>query len=199
MRLTKHMRDHIFFKAMGNVPSIDYAELLAPVVQVVLCAHMPDHVRRAYDNAEDRKYLKSTEVQIREGNGYNGTSLWLRDRVYGVTEQNRIEIRVGQALAGYLKKGTREYDLYHAVLKSGYFQKHIEQQELLNSVKNRLRANLDSVNTVKRLYDVLEPELHHLIPKEADKTANLPSVVAPVVDDLRKLGADLPTVAKAAK
>jgi hypothetical protein len=199
MRLTKHMRDHIFHKAMGNVPSIDYAELLWPVVQGVLCAHMPDHVRRAYDNPEDRKYLKSTEVQIREGNGYNGTSLYLPNRVYGVTESSRIEIRVDEALTGYLKKGTLPHDLYHAVVKSGYFQKHLDQQGLLKSVKNRLRANLDSVNTVKRLYDVLEPELHHLIPKEADKTANLPATVAPVVDDLRKLGADLPTVAKAAK
>jgi hypothetical protein len=165
-------------------------------VQGVLCAHMPDHVRRAYDNEDDRKYLKSTEVQIREGNGYNGTSLWLRGMVYGVTDLHRIEIRVGQALAGYLKEGTLTHDLYHAVLKSGYFQKHLEQQALLKSVRGRLQANLDSVNTVKRLYDVLEPELHHLIPKEADKTTNLPSTVAPVVADLRKLGAVLPDVPK---
>lgn len=65
----------------------------------------------------------------------------------------------------------------------------------LQSVSERLRANLKAATTMKRLYEVLEPELHHYIPKDEVK-ANLPACVAPVVDDLRKLGAVLPDVAK---
>ena len=69
-----------------------------------------------------------------------------------------------------LKPETLHYDLSHAVIKSGFFHKHIEQEALFESVKKRLRDTLRSVTTIKRLYDVLEPELHHLIPKEGDKT-----------------------------
>lgn len=210
MRLTKHTRANLLAKAIANVPTIDYAALLIPVIQDALCKHMPPEVKAVYDNEDTRKYLHTCEVYIRDGNGYGGRTMFLRSSAgssgyradhefYGTQGERRLDIRVSPDVVSRLKKGTLMCDLTNAVIKSGYFDKHIEQEELFASVKRRLQATLDSVSTVKRLYDVLEPELHHLIPKENDKTANLPAAAAPVVDDLRKLGAQLPDVPKATK
>ena len=202
MRLTNDMRGNILSKALSNVPTIDYHALLIPVVQAVICDHMPDHVRRAYDDPAQRSYLKTTSVYIREGNGYNGNATYLLSNgtahnFHGLPTTNTLEVRLTPEFVDRLKKGTLIHDVTKAIVKSGYFDKHLEQQTLFESVKKRLRSTLRSVGTVKRLYDVLEPELHHLIPKEGDKTANLPALAAPVVDDLRKLGAQLPEVPKA--
>lgn len=205
MRLTNDIRDNIERKALANVPVIDYHTLLIPVVQGVLCDHMPDHVRRAYDDPAQRPYLCTAHVSVKQGN----RDMYIKSRhengyrqnhdFYGIlqTRYGSLDIRVDDASLERLKPETLHYDLSHAVIKSGFFHKHIEQEALFESVKKRLRDTLRSVTTIKRLYDVLEPELHHLIPKEGDKTASLPATAAPVVDDLRKLGAELPTVAKA--
>jgi hypothetical protein len=75
-----------------------------------------------------------------------------------------------------------------ALAADGVIDRHMKAKETLYSVKRRLRSALYSVNTVKRLYDVLEPELHHLIPKTENR--NLPVVSVKVVDDLRALGAE---------
>ena len=207
MRLTNDIRDNIERKALANVPVIDYHTLLIPVVQGVLCDHMPDDVRRAYDDHAQRPYLCTANVSVKQGN----RDMYINSRhengyrqnhgFYGIlqTRYGTLDIRVDDASLERLKPETLHYDLSHAVIKSGFFHKHIEQEELFKSVKKRLRDTLHSVTTVKRLYDVLEPELHHLIPKEGDTTASLPATAAPVVDDLRKLGAELPTVAKATK
>ena len=202
MRLTNAMRDNILSKALSNVPTIDYLGLLIPVVQDVLCDHMPDHVRRAYDDPAQRPYLNSANVYVREGNGYNGNAAYLRSgqgyhEFYGVTSTRNLDVRVTPEVADRLKKGELMHDVTKAIVKSGYFDKYLEQRALLGSVRQRLDNTLRSVSTLKRLYDVLEPELHHLIPKEGDRTANLPALAAPVVDDLRKLGAQLPEVPKA--
>jgi len=209
MRLTNDIRDNIRRKALANVPVIDYHALLIPVVQGVLCDHMPDHVRRAYDDPAERPYLHTSSVSVRQGNtdmylkSRREDGYWQNHEFYGVTQsqsQSRygtLDIRVDEAALARLKTGTLAYDLSQAVIKSGFFHKHIEQEALFESVKRRLGDTLRSVTTIKRLYDVLEPELHHLIPEEGDKTAGLPATAAPVVDDLRKLGAELPTVAKA--
>lgn len=208
MKLTKDIRANIARKALEHVPSIDYHALLIPIVQNVLRDHMPPEVRAVYDNKETREYLPRVHASIREGNGYNGTSMWIQDPpglshyrashgFYGLQEKScSLEIRVTPEVVERLKKGTLIYDLTQAVIKSGYFAAHMAQEQLLASVKKRLNDTLASVTTVKRLYDVLEPELHHLIPKEGDKKINLPATAAPVVDDLRKLGAVLPEVPK---
>lgn len=204
MRLTNDIRDNIQRKALANVPVIDYHALLIPVIQGVLCGHMPDAVRAVYDDLDYRRYLIFTYVEVRDGN--RGMYIQNRDdsgylanhRFYGAIpgRWNEVVIRVDDASVGSIPKGTLHYDLSRAVIESGFYHKHIEQEALFESVKKRLRDTLYSVTTVKRLYDVLEPELHHLIPKEGDKVACLPTTAAPVVDDLRKLGADLPTVQK---
>lgn len=209
MRLTKAMRANILAKAIANVPTTDYSALLIPVVQDVLCKHMPPEVKAVYDNEDTRKYLKTFEVCIRNGNGSNGRVMRLIDPsetvgyrrdhgFYGAQGGGRLDVRVGPEVVAHLKKGTLMCDLTDAVTKSGYFDKAVAQNDLFESVQKRLKATLDSVTTTSRLYDVLEPELHHLIPKEHDKASYLPTAAAPVVDDLRKLGAQLPKTPKAA-
>lgn len=199
MRLTNDMRAKIARDALANVPVVDYKAKLVPVVQNVLYAHMPASVKDLYDAPATRRYLKTFGVEIREGNGYGSGRVYLDDDFFGLQDVGALKIRIGDEVLRHLKRGTLMYNLAKAVMDSGYFDAHRQQRELFDDVAIRLRNTLKSVNTVKRLYDVLEPELHHLIPKEGDKTANLPATVAPVVSDLRKLGANLPDVPTAKK
>ena len=201
MRLTKDMRANILRTAMAQVPTIDYPALLVPLLQEVFCKHMPPEVKAVYDNPETRPYLKQIDVWIKDGNGYGTKSMkpetkgtGYHGEFFGASSIRSIDIQVDERAVSRLKKGTLYYDLTHAVVKSGYFDKHIEQQQLLADVRKRLGATLDAASTVKKLYDVLEPELYYLIPKEDDKSVKLPAMAAPVVDDLRKLGAVLPAV-----
>lgn len=199
MRLTKDMRDKIARDAMANVQVVDYKVKLVPVVRNVLYAHMPASVKDLYDAPATRRYLKTFGVEICEGNGYESGRIYLGDDFCGLQDRSHLKIRIGDEVLKHLKRGTLTYNLAKAVMDSGYFDAHRQQRELIDDVGIRLRNTLKSVNTVKRLYDVLEPELHHLIPKEGEKTANLPATVAPVVSDLQKLGANLPDVPKAKK
>lgn len=198
MRLTNDIRANIARKALANVPTIDYLKQLVPVVQAVLYEHMPPKAKAAYDDPESRVFLMSHQVRARISGTYSDT-VRLPDSVYGFTDRNTstVDVQTDARALDAWKAGTLKHDMTKAIVESGLFAAHIKQQELLKSVKKRLEATLSSVTTVKRLYDVLEPELHHLIPKEQDKTANLPATVAPVVADLRALGAVLPDVPKA--
>jgi hypothetical protein len=98
--------------------------------------------------------------------------------------------------AGRLPEGSLYRDIVTKLHKAGLVDAYFTQEDLRVSVRNRLRANLRASSTFKQLYANLEPELHHYIPKDEVK-AQVPACVAPVVDDLRKLGAVLPEVAKA--
>jgi hypothetical protein len=99
--------------------------------------------------------------------------------------------------ASRLPEGSLYRDIVTKLHEAGLVAAYFAQDELRANVYARLRANLAASKTFKQLYANLEPELHHYIPKD-ETAAQVPACVAPVVDDLRKLGADLPTVPKAA-
>lgn len=185
MRLTNDMRGSMLRTAMKNIPNVDYMAMLEPIVQSVVRVHMPNAVRAAYDDTASRGYLKTVQVVFVDGN----KRLWQKYRVIGVALDRDLEIRVDDASFGAMTKGGLKYDLSNAVRKSGLIQKHQDQVALIESVQSRLKSTLASVTTTNRLREVLEPELHYIIPKENDPTANMPATAAPVADDLRKLGA----------
>jgi len=204
MRLTKNMREEILRKATAGVPVVDYKAKLRPVLQAVVCKRMPEPARLAYEDEASRVFLTTISVEVREGNGYSGRSMTFGQYddppIRGYAVQGRMTVRVDDASFDQARKGTLHYDLAAAVRKTGYLDKHYEQLVVMENIRKRLKATLESVTTVKRLYDVLEPELHHLIPKEENAAvANLPAAAGPVVDDLRKMGAQFPDVPKVAK
>jgi hypothetical protein len=86
--------------------------------------------------------------------------------------------------------------MWDSLFSSGLVHAWVEDNRLYKQTVQRLHDNLAAASTIKRLYDVLEPELHQFIPVQPDKirTTGLPSTVAPVVDDLRKLGVALAPV-----
>lgn len=208
MRLTKTMRENILRMATANVPVIDYKAKLLPVVQKVIYRHMPAPVRDVYNDEDSRPYLSTVSVFIKNGNS-TGNALSLGRHydsalIYGIrmSERDRdITVNLDPRVMEHIKANALPVEIAKAVIRCGYFEKHFEQQRLMVDVKKRLKATLDSVTTVKRLYDVLEPELHQFIPKEevGVATANLPMTAGPVVDDLRKMGAQLPEVPKVKK
>lgn len=192
-RLTNDMRDHILLKIMHGLPNIDYEAKIKELVQSTVIEFAPEQVQALYANEDTRKYLSYLLVCIRDGNGYRAA---VSDfRVYGLAKE--MSIQTDHRSEVLLKEGTLFHALYTRLKSSDLIGKNKAQDELRDSVKKRLRANLAAASTVKKLYEILEPELHVYIPVIAeDGKKNLPACVAPVVDDLRKLGAQLPEVPK---
>lgn len=188
MRLTKELRKIIVNKAVANLPKTDHTTAVRDLIQSVIVEQMAPEVRAVWDNTETRGILRAFDVSVRRGNkeavyvkGIRGLPASIASDHYGMCVY--LDEAVDANGDGIVDQITA------AVRASGLVDAQEANRELLASVKRRLSSALSSVSTVKRLYDVLEPELHYLIPRV--EGANLPVVALNVADDLRKLGADL--------
>lgn len=194
-KVSNELRSSLYHTIMKDLPSRDYAKEIHAVVQEVVLAHAPKQVQELYADENTRKYVNQGYVEVSKGNQHvvlyrNGGS----GHVYGLKGQ--MTIRMDDAENTHrMPDGSLYKDVVTRLANEGLVTAYFAQYDLRKSVSERLRANLKAATTIKRLYEVLEPELHHYIPKDEVK-ANLPACVAPVVDDLRKLGAVLPEVAK---
>ena len=198
-RVTNDLRGSMERKIMKDLPSRNYAKEIHELVQSIIAEHMEPKVRALYDDPALRGHLKTAVLDVKMGNRYVlmnriGEDLVL---VYGI-KSGRLSIRMDDAEnASRLPEGSLYRDIVTKLHEAGLVAAYFAQDELRANVYARLRANLAASKTFKQLYANLEPELHHYIPKD-ETAAQVPACVAPVVDDLRKLGADLPTVPKAA-
>lgn len=196
-RVTNDLRDNLERQIMKDLPSRDYIKEIHALVQEVVIVHAPEKVRVMYNDPDLRDYLQDARLDVRRGNQsvsmFKSGEGW--QYVYGLKSQ--LTIRMDDAEnASRLPEGSLYRDIVTKLHKAGLVDAYFAQEDLRVSVRNRLRANLRASSTFKQLYANLEPELHHYIPKDEAK-AQVPACVAPVVDDLRKLGAVLPEVAKA--
>lgn len=201
-RLTNDLRTSLLYKIMKGLPNRDYIGEIHTLVQDTIAEFMPKEVKALYDKPDMRGYLKSVGIDVRKGNArvpmyrYNSDNPDDRpDLVRGL--KDNITIRMDDVEnTQRLPEGSLYRALVTRLHEKGLVTAYFQQEELRKDVEKRLKANLAAATTIKRLYEVLEPELHHFIPKEEGKSL-LPATVAPVVDDLRKLGAELPEVQKA--
>jgi hypothetical protein len=200
-RVTNHLRDHMERQIMKDLPSRDYIKEIHALVQSIIAEHMPLGVGAIYGNPDMHGYLREVSINVRVGNNpvpmhKSGSFDQRCDLVYGLKQS--LTIRMDDAEnAGRLPEGSLYREIVTKLHAAGLVAAYFTQEELRVSVRNRVRANLAAAKTFKQLYEILEPELHHYIPKNEAKM-QLPACVAPVVDDLRKLGAVLPEVPKAA-
>lgn len=185
MRLTKQIRENILKKAMGEIPVINYKEKLEELVKATYHTSLPAEVRKLIESPTLSRHLRKSTVCVKDGNRHLYS-------LGGVYAPESLSIRVDDASFQAMLKTDITHTLVDAIRKSGFVEKATEQLALRKSIQKRLTATLNSVSTVARLYDVLEPELHYLIPKEDDKTANLPAAAAPVCADMKRMGAKIP-------
>lgn len=195
-RLTQELRNSLHQKIMKDLPSRDFIKEIHALVQKVVMAHAPKQVQELYANEVTRDYVAQNYVEVRQGNRsiplYKGDK---NDYVYGL--KGHMTIRMDDAENSQrLADGSLYKALVTRLANEGLVTGYFEQEELRDNVSKRVRANLNAATTIKSLYTILEPELHHFIPQDV-VTASVPACVAPVVDDLRKLGAVLPEVPKA--
>jgi hypothetical protein len=191
-RLTNDMRDSIKNKIMQGLPNLNYVDQVKTLVQDTIIEFAPKQVKELYADENTRGHLKVVNFEIRANWGLLSYK-YIND-IYGTNGITRLQM--DDRVAVLMKEGTLIHALYTRLRDSKLIDKYREQQELRADVVNRIKATLASAKTIKRLYTVLEPELHGYIPREVDLVSNLPATVAPVVIDLRKLGAVLPEVAK---
>jgi hypothetical protein len=195
-RVTKDLRENMMRSIMKDLPSRDYRVEIHKLVQDTVVEQLPPEVATVYADEDLRKYVVSSTIDVRKGN--ESISMWMRNddfHVYGLT--SHMVIRMDDAEhTSRLPAGSLYAAVVTAVAASGLVDAYFAQEDLRKSVSKRVRDNLEAAKTFKQLYEILEPELHHYIPKDEAK-AQLPACVAPVVDDLRKLGAVLPETPKA--
>lgn len=188
-RLTNDMRDNIRIRIMAGLPNVDYLAQISVLIQSTIIEFAPKQVQELYSNDGSKHYLKRSNVELRGDFGSRRRYLNFGN-VYGLKQD--ISFNVDPRVGETLQDGSLIHALYTRLLNSEMIKKYNDQITLRDSVVERIKANLAAATTIKKLYTVLEPELHGYIPKEADPVNNLPTTVAPVADDLRKLGANLP-------
>jgi len=196
-RVTNSLRHALEIAIMKDLPSRNYIDEIHTLMQDIVMQRAPEQVQVLYANEETRDYLAWRTFDVRKGNRsvpmYRGGDGWRC--VYGLA--NDMKVRMDDAEnVDRLPEGSLYREIVTKLHETGLVDAFFEQDDLRESVRQRLRANLRAATSIKKLYEVLEPELHHYIPKDEAK-ANLPACVAPVVDDLRKLGAVLPETPKA--
>lgn len=195
-RLSNDLRNNLHYKIMKDLPSRNFVAEIQAAVQEVIMAHAPKTVQELYADEKTREYVAQNCIEVRKGN--NSVPLYRLSNggyVYGL--KGRMTIRMDDAdNSQRLADGSLYKALVTRLANDGLVTGFFAQEELRDSVSKRLKANLKAATTIKSLYTILEPELHHFIPKD-DVRAQVPACVAPVVDDLKKLGAQLPEVPKA--
>ena len=189
-RLTNEIRDNIIAKAVANLPAQNHHAEARKIIEATIRSEAPAQVQAMLDDDHLRRALALTQVYIMVGNrhvlAYTDSEGFL-----GICDDRaatRYPIKVYMDQEG-ANRGVFSA-IYAALHADGVVQRCIEQRDLLENVKRRLKRAVYSVTTVKRLYDVLEPDLHHLIPKIESSGSLVVSVR--VADDLRKLGAEFP-------
>lgn len=192
-RVTKELRHSMERAIMKDLPSRDYKMEIYKLVQDTVIAQLPPEVKALYGNEDLRKYLVSHGIEVIKGN--TSVGMYAYPDVYGLPAYMKIRMDDAE-YDGRLTEGTQYAAVVKALVASTLVDKYFEQERLRSSVLKRVRSNLEASNTFRQLYANLEPELHQYIPKDEAK-AQVPACVAPVVDDLRKLGAVLPEVPKA--
>jgi hypothetical protein len=188
-RLTNEMRDRIVAQAIANLPAQNHHAEARKIIENTIYWQAPRPVQVMMDDDRLRRALACTQLYVMMGNRYVFNYLDA-DGFLGICDDRAggrypVKVYMDQEAAN---RGVFAaiYAMLHA---DGVAQRCIEQRDLLESVEKRLTRAVYSVSTVKRLYDVLEPELHHLIPK-VESGGSL-AVSVRVADDLKKLGADL--------
>lgn len=186
--LTNDIRNSLLCEIMAGLPNTDYITQIHTVVQDTIAEFMPEEIRAVYDDPGLRPYLGHVNLYVRNGN--YSLPMWKSNNpggasVLGLTKD--FSIQMDERNEGGLVEGTLYHAVYHRLKDDNLVGKYFEQEDLRQDVSRRLKANLAAATTIKRLYDVLEPELHGFIPVDV-ATGNLPATVAPVVDDLKKLG-----------
>lgn len=196
MRLTNDIRNRIHTAVMKDLPSIDYVKMTGDLIQATLIELMPEKVKALYE--EDPSYFRGCDrvfvddIRIyRSGDGGLTTTVFFGVPYNRMTFRDLVLTNIPEKI--HLKRTHAiESKISKTVINSGYCTKYLEQQQLKKNVSSRLKATLQSVTTTKRLKDVLEPELHRFIPEDpAQAQSLLPSTIAPVVADLKLLGAKL--------
>jgi hypothetical protein len=196
-RITKYERSTILHSIMKGLPNKNYVADIHTLMQDTIVEFMPVEVRAMYYDPVLRSYLAKCRLDVSSGNAYvpmyHGSNNF--DVIVGVTASIKVRLDDADSI-GRMPEGSLYRALVTRLANSGLVPAYFAQEELRRDVEKRLRANLDAATTIKKLYAVLEPELHQYIPRDTP-TSSLPACVAPVVDDLRKLGANLPATPKA--
>ena len=157
MRLTKTIRKAFVRAAMDDVPSIDYQEMARQLVVKTIDETMPECIKSAVTNPIIAPWIHMGTIDM---------PYPLRDIMY-----------YNKGIYLIIEK---EHPLVWDALKK-LSEKEREQDAARESLRQKLRAAAESVQTRKALVALL-PEFEKYLPAAIEEAKNLPAVANLVAD-----------------
>lgn len=178
MRLTNLLRDTILGSIMDAIPRVDYTDAINETVVDAVLQPLDPALVAFIRNEDTARYFAESEVHLRMGNKYIMT---IKD-VPTLTRSFNVYLDRAEA------NGSSSIRVYEALMKAGDIQKHMDQENGIIRIRERLRNAIYSATTTVALRKLLEPELHKFIPKDAEVSGGQLVASAAVVEDMKKLG-----------
>jgi hypothetical protein len=163
MRLTNNLRDAILRTIMDDVPFIEYDEQIKELIQKRAVAKLPPLVKRVYDDAALRGYLKLEQYSYQfdyQGVDFYGWFSHVGDKVE-LTDEDKFEITRLETLSNV-------------------------QASVKNELRSKVSGILRGMTTTQAFVKAL-PEFEKYVPKDQEATKNLPAL-ANLVSDFVKAG-----------
>lgn len=159
-RLTNYERDSLVRRILADIPEVDYAAQMKSRAVEICIGLMPAPVRRIWENAELRGYLKSGST--------NHCCMMLPTPGFGnYDDQVRSAFKVDDKLNAAHKL-------------------HDEQKLARDGLRQGLKANIYSCSTDTQFRERF-PELAKYLPAASAAISNLPATTA-LIDSLRSAG-----------
>lgn len=173
MRLTRQMKEDFVFKAMKDMPKVDYQQQMQDKATAIAVSRMPAKVRAVWDDKALRVYLniKSTRIQSNSCVGY-------------VTVPFPSADSFDEALTGAERAELKQiHDAYEA------------QRDKRREAERLLKSAIESMSTLKQAREAL-PQFAKYLP-EPEAKASLPAVMeADFVQKLQACGLQIGEVSE---
>lgn len=170
MRMTKHLQEAFIKAVLDDVPTLDYAEMIRPIVLADFVSQLPPLVRAVWDSPH-REYINtsyfSESHDIYRSRGYWSYSVDV-PIISGYDSAPRKLTPAGQKNVDKLTK------------------KWEAQNVRMHMLKEKLEGAVKAFTTTKALREAL-PEFEKYLPPEEAKVSNLPAL-ANVVANLMEAG-----------
>lgn len=161
MKLTKQMKENFVYRALKDIPEIDYRSQWSALILKIAVDNLPENLKTVWNNNQTKPYL-------------NIKSVYLRDF----------------SCMGYVAVPMPESDNFSSFLNEDLLinlknihQSHAEQSDKRKQAQEVLESAINSVNTLKQAKEAL-PQFVKYLPEETKK-AQLPANIAD--DFLQKL------------
>lgn len=168
MKLTKQIKDDFVYRALKDIPEIDYKSKWQSFVLKIAVDNLPENLKLVWNDNKTKPYLNMKSVYLRNFScmGYVAVPM---------PESDDFTSFLNDDLLLQLKK---------------IHQLHADQRDSRNKARELLESAINSVNTLKQAKEAL-PQFLKYLPEETTKS-QLPAVLSDnLIENLKNCGLNL--------